>query len=153
SLENYSSSSSLPDCWQQGGSGTNTYTWSKTADAASGNWAENVAISSYKSGSRILVMSQKTNACAPRITAGSTYKLSAWYKSDQPVRFVVYYKADNGAWIWWTQSPKFNASSTWAQAQWTTPALPAGATALSFGLSLFSAGSLTTDNYSMTATP
>ncbi len=40
-------------------------------------------------------------------------------------------------------------SSSWTQFSYTTPAVPAGATAVSFGLSLFTVGNLTTDDYSL----
>jgi len=152
SVENYSSGTSVPDCWQQtGASGTNTFTWTKTSTAHSGNWAQNVTITSYTSGDRKLVTSQQANACSPRVTPGHTYNLSAWYQSNQPTHVVAYYQNASGNWVYWTQSPAMAASSSWAQASWTTPAVPAGATAVSFGLNLAAAGSLTTDDYSMTA--
>ena len=152
SVENYSSGTSVPDCWQQtGASGTNTFAWTKTSTAHSGNWAQNVTITSYTSGDRKLVTSQQANACSPRVTPGHTYNLGAWYQSNQPTHIVAYYQNASGSWVYWTQSPAMAASSSWAQASWTTPAVPAGATAVSFGLNLAAAGSLTTDDYSMTA--
>jgi hypothetical protein len=55
-----------PDCWQQtGASGTNTFTWTKTPNAHSGSWAQNVAITSYTSGDRKLVTSQQANERYP----------------------------------------------------------------------------------------
>jgi hypothetical protein len=143
---------STPDCWQLGGTGTNSYTWSRTSNAHSGSWAENVTISSYTSGDRKLVPSQGANACSPRITPGSTYNLGAWYQSTATAHIVAYYQNSSGSWVYWTQSPAFAASSSWAQASWTTPALPAGAVALGFGVNIAATGSLTTDDYTMTAT-
>jgi peptidoglycan/xylan/chitin deacetylase (PgdA/CDA1 family) len=151
SLENLTGSGSTPDCWQQGGTGTNTYTWTRTSNAHTGNWAENVTITAYTNGDRKLVTSQQANACAPRVNAGSTYNLGGWYESNQPIHIMAYYLNSSGNWVYWTQSPAFPASSNWAWANWTTPAVPAGATALSFGLNIAAVGSLTTDDYSMTA--
>lgn len=142
---------STPDCWQLGGTGTNSFTWTRTSNAHSGSWAENVTISSLTSGDRKLVTSQGANACSPRITPGSSYSLGVWYQSTATAHIVVYYQNSSGAWTYWTQSPAFAASSSWTQATWTTPALPAGAVAFSFGLNLATTGSLTTDDYSMTA--
>ena len=142
-----------PDCWQLGGSGTNTYTWTRTTNAHSGNWAENVTITAYTSGDRKLVTSQAAGACSPRVNAGGTYNLGGWYESNQPVHIVAYYLNSSGSWVYWTQSPQFAASSGWAHATWTTPAVPAGATALSFGINLAAVGSLTTDDYTMTSNP
>jgi hypothetical protein len=49
--------------------------------------------------------------------------------------------------VYWTSSPYFAAATAWTQAVWTTPALPAGATGISFGLNILGNGSLTTDDY------
>ena len=53
-----------------------------------------------------------------------------------------------GGFVYWTSSPYFAASTPTTQAVWTTPALPAGATGISFGLNIFANGTLTTDDYS-----
>ena len=150
SLETDTAGGSTPNCWQQSSTGTNTATWARTPTAHTGNWAENVTISSYTSGDRKLLTAQGTSACSPRVTPGSTYTLGAWYQSNQPTRVTVYYLNSTGTWVHWTQSPAFAASSSWAQAAWTTPAVPAGATALCFGLNITATGSLTTDDYTMT---
>jgi peptidoglycan/xylan/chitin deacetylase (PgdA/CDA1 family)/archaellum component FlaF (FlaF/FlaG flagellin family) len=150
-LETNTGGGSTPNCWQEGDTGTNSPAWTYTASAHSGSHAENVAISSYTSGSAQLVSAQGTSACSPRVTPGSAYTLGAWYQSTQPTHIVAYYQNSSGSWVYWTESPAFAASSAWAQAAWTTPAVPSGATALSFGLDLGAAGSLTTDDYTMTA--
>jgi peptidoglycan/xylan/chitin deacetylase (PgdA/CDA1 family) len=150
SFESYSGSGSAPDCYTQGGTGTNSFTWSKTANARSGNWAQNVAITSWTSGDRKLVTAQNASACSPRVNAGSTYNLGGWYQSNQPVQITVYYQNASGSWVYWKQSKSFPASGGWAQATYTTPALPSGAVALSFGLTLGAVGSMTVDDYTMT---
>jgi peptidoglycan/xylan/chitin deacetylase (PgdA/CDA1 family) len=143
--------SSTPDCWQLGGTGTNTFTWTRSSTAHAGSWGENVAITAYTNGDRKLVTSQGANACSPRVNAGGTYNLGGWYQSNQPAHITAYYKNAAGSWAYWTQSPAFAASSGWAHATWTTPAVPAGATAVSFGINLAAVGSLTTDDYTMTS--
>jgi hypothetical protein len=150
SLES-SADGSTPDCWQLGGTGTSTFAWTRSPNAHTGSWAENVAITAYTNGDRKLVTSQKANACSPRVTPGSTYNLSGWYQSNQPAHITAYYQNASGTWVFWTQSPAFAASSAWSQAAWTTPPVPAGATAVSFGINLAGVGSLTTDDYSMTS--
>jgi Bacterial Ig domain len=151
SLNTNTGGGTTPNCWQQASSGTNTASWTYTPDADNGNATENVTISAYTSGDRKLITAQGTNACSPRVTPGTAYTLGGSYQSSQPTRIVVYYQNSSGTWTYWTQSPAFAAASTWAQATWTTPAVPAGATALSFGLNLAAAGSLTTTGYTMTA--
>jgi hypothetical protein len=66
-----------------------------------------------------------------------------------PTRFVLWYRDANGGWHSWTRSPEFAAASSWTQATWATPAVPAGATGLSFGLGIEAVGTLSTDDYSL----
>jgi peptidoglycan/xylan/chitin deacetylase (PgdA/CDA1 family) len=151
SLETDGNGDNLPDCWQFGASGSNTATWTRTGDAHSGSFAERVDITAFTSGDRKLVTKQDTGTCSPVVTPGHTYQLSTWYKAG-PARFVVYYRDGVGVWHYWTQSPLQASQADWAQASWTTPAVPADATALSFGLNLAQAGTLLTDDYALADT-
>ncbi len=45
------------------------------------------------------------------------------------------------------------SAADWAQASFTTPALPAGATHISFGLALSAVGTLVTDDYALIRAP
>lgn len=138
-----------PDCWQLGGTGTNTYSWSRTNDAQDGSFAERVDITSFTNGARRLVSQQDLGSCAPSVWAGHTYTVGTWYKTDSLPRFVAYYRSASGGWTWWAQSAEQPASASYARATWTTPAVPAGATAISIGLSLLSVGSLTVDSFTL----
>ncbi len=151
SLEVDGNGDGVPDCYQLGASGSNTATWTRTTDAHSGGRAERVDVTSYTTGDRKLVTRQDTGGCSPVATSGHSYQLGAWYKQG-PTRFVAYYRDAGGVWRYWTQSPLLTAQSSWTRASWTTPAVPAGATALSFGLSLAQIGTLITDDYTMTDT-
>jgi hypothetical protein len=144
---------STPNCWHEGGTGTSSYSWTYNTSSGppAGGASETVAISSYTSGDRILTTTQDTSACSPRVTAGQKYTLGAWYQSTAATNIIVYYLNSAGSWVYWTQSKAIAASSGWASAAFTTPAVPAGATALSFGVGLGAAGSLTTGDYTMTA--
>ena len=138
-----------PDCWTPSTSGSNNASFAETSTAHTGTVAETVQITSYTSGAARLFIRHDLGQCAPSVVAGAAYAASAWYKSTKPTRFAFWYRDADGGWHWWTQSPQFPAASAWAQATWTTPAVPSGATAVSFGLDLFAAGSLTTDDYSL----
>ncbi len=139
SLEEATDPEGIPNCWGTGsGGGTNTATWSRTHEAHSGEWAEQVEISSYTSGDEKLVSRQDTGSCAPTAKPGHTYNASAWYESNQPVHLVAYDYIPEGTekgWHFWAQSNPFAASSTYTQAKWTTPAFPADATLISIGAS------------------
>jgi peptidoglycan/xylan/chitin deacetylase (PgdA/CDA1 family)/archaellum component FlaF (FlaF/FlaG flagellin family) len=146
-------SGSTPSCWLLGGYGTNSFAWTRTSDAHTGSFGENLTVSSWTNGDRKLVSAQDAGICAPSATPGHTYTVGAWYKVPsgsvgQPVIFA-YYRNSAGSWVYWAQSPKLASASTWTNATWTTPAVPAGATALSVGLGLTSAGSVTMDDLSL----
>jgi len=153
SLEVDADNNNVPDCWQLGGYGTNTVVWSRVAAAHSGSFAESMQITSRSSGDRKLVQTQDSGTCAPAVTPGDRYALSAWYKSTASTGFVVFYRTSTGAWRYWMSSPSVASATNWTQAVYITPALPAGATHLSYGLYLSSVGTLVTDDYAMTPTP
>ena len=113
-----------------------------------GSQSENVTITGYSSGDAKLLPTLDQGACTPTVVPGNTYNLSVQYESTAVSQFALYYRTTNGNWAYWTSSPWFAASSTWATATFTTPAVPAGANGVSFGLALIANGTLTTDNYS-----
>jgi hypothetical protein len=53
----------------------------------------------------------------------------------------------------WTTSPAAAASSTWAQLTFRTALVPAGATALSFGVTVASNATVTLDDWSIVPAP
>jgi hypothetical protein len=106
-------------------------------------------VANYASGTADLIVSLDNGACAPTVTVGNTYTVSAYYESSVPVYFTLYSRAANGTWSYWTQSPNFAAASTWTLATWTTPAVPTGVTGASFGATLQSNGTLSTSDYSL----
>ncbi|WP_235835746.1 MULTISPECIES: polysaccharide deacetylase family protein [Arthrobacter] len=87
--------------------------------------------------------------CSPAGTPGHTYLLKAWYTSTAPTQFELYYRTGTGYWQYWTASPLLNAATDWTQATWTTPALPAGASGISWGMNIQTNGTITTDDYEM----
>jgi hypothetical protein len=149
SLEADSNGDGTPDCWQRGGFGTNTFTWTRTSDAHSGSWAQQVRITSYTSGDRKLISLQDSGTCAPAATSGHRYRISAWYKATTSVRFKAYTRDSAGVWDYWTQGPLLPAVSSYTRAEWTTPAVPGTARRLSLGMSIDRVGTLTVDDYSL----
>jgi hypothetical protein len=151
SLEVDTNNTGVPDCWQTAGFGTNTPNWKRTNDAHTGDWAMALTISGYVDGDRkLIVPTMNDPACAPKATPGKSYKLGAWYKSTRATGFVTYYRDASGQWQYWESGPDVAAASAWTQTTFQTQPLPAGATAISFGLSLAGNGTLTVDDHSMT---
>ncbi len=156
SLEADADTNQVPDCWQRGGFGTNTATYTLVSDASDGVRAQQITITSLSSGGRRLVTAQDTGVCAPPVTAGHSYRITAFYKSDVQPRLTVYYRNASGAWGWFAESALLPTSATYRQATYTTPAIPSGATAISFGLGIFAVGTITIDQHTLvdtTSTP
>jgi peptidoglycan/xylan/chitin deacetylase (PgdA/CDA1 family) len=161
SLERLRASGSEPTCFQQAGASTagNTATWSLTTDAHSGTAAERVDVTNWTSGDRKLVLTQRQSeqSCLGAVAPGRTHTMWAWYKgawafsgpSPTKVSIATYYRNAAGAWVYWQSSPLLAPTSSWTLASFTSAPLPAGATAISFGLTIAGTGSLTTDDYAL----
>jgi peptidoglycan/xylan/chitin deacetylase (PgdA/CDA1 family) len=150
-----------PACFQQSGAGVagNTAAWSLTNDAHSGSVAERVDVTSWTGGDRKLVLTQRPSeqTCLAAVVPGKTYSMWAWYKGDwavygaspTKVSIATYYRNASGSWVYWQSSPLLAPSSAWTLASFTSAPLPAGATAISFGLAISGPGTLTTDDYAL----
>src|SRR5262249_6109572 len=114
SLENDANGDQIPDCWQRGGSGTNTATFALSSTAFQGSVAQQITITGYTSGARRLVTRQDSGNCAPPATPGHRYQVTGWYFANTPPRYTFYYRSAAGSWVWFAQSPQFPASSTYA---------------------------------------
>lgn len=140
----------MPACFQASRYGTNHATFRYQRRAGPGGaGAEVISLTQRKSGPAQLVPAMDLGACAPAVTAGVRYTLGAWYKSSGPVVFNTYYRTAAGTWVFWVTSPPLAASRGWTQGTWAAPAVPSGATAVSFGLALRSDGTLATTRYSL----
>jgi peptidoglycan/xylan/chitin deacetylase (PgdA/CDA1 family) len=152
-LTSTDSATGFPACYQPGGWGTNTVAWAQTSNvppgSPTGSQSENVTVTGYSSGDAKLLPTLDQGACTPTVVPGDTYNLSVQYESTAVSQFALYYRTTFGNWVYWTSSPWFAAASTWTQATFTTPAVPAGANGVSFGLALIANGTLTTDDYSL----
>jgi peptidoglycan/xylan/chitin deacetylase (PgdA/CDA1 family) len=140
-----------PACFQASDYGHNTTAFSYQPDGGPGGaGTETVRVSNWASGDAKLLQALDLGACAPSAAAGRRYTVAAQYKATLPTQFDVYYRTAIGSWQYWATSPAFPASATWAKASWSTPAVPAGATAVSFGLAADSDGTISTTGYSVT---
>jgi hypothetical protein len=144
------SAGGVPACFQASRYGTNHATFRYQRGAGPGGaGAELISLTQRKSGTAQLVPALDLGACAPPVSPGRSYKLGAWYKSSQAVVFNAYYRTAAGTWKFWVTSPAMGASADWTHARWTSPAVPSGASAVSFGVALRSGGTLSTTRYSL----
>jgi hypothetical protein len=139
-----------PECWSPESYGSNTpsFSWSATGGEGGGG-QETITMTNLTSGDAKLVQSFDLGQCAPSVVVGDSEELSAYYKSTVPVFFTVYQRNADGIWSYLTQSPTFVPESGWTQASWLTPQIPAGVTAISFGMTIPGNGTLSTSDYSM----
>ena len=149
-MEDDSNHDGVPDCWQRGGYGVNTFVWSTVSDAHSGSVAERVELTSVSSGDRKMISPQDLGACSPPAVVGHNYRVSGWYKSTVSVRLVVYYRDAANRWLYLAQSPQLPASpESFRNAIWTTPVMPEGSRGLSVGFALGTVGSLIADDITL----
>lgn len=146
SMEDINPNNGVPTCWQRGGYGTNTFSWSNTTDAEDGNNAQRVDIMSYTDGDRRIMTPEDLGSCAPPTVVGHTYHVQGWYKTNGTVRLVAYSRNSLGGWTFLGQGPILPTSSSYVQANWTTPPMVSGSSALAIGFSLRSAGYLQADD-------
>ncbi len=148
-----------PAGWMTAGWGTRTATFGTTTDAHTGAQAVTVSVSNWQSGDAKWVIVQRgsgttsSNTYTPLAQPGHTYTFWAWTQGQWSgsAGIVAYYRDANNVWNYWTSGFAIPSSSGWNLISFTTAPLPAGATAVSFGVALSGNGTLTTDDYEMVA--
>lgn len=152
SFEVDSNSDGLADCWMRGGYGTSTFSFQRVKDARTGTWGQKLTVSSYTSGDRKIMQpldkGQAAGGCALDVTPGKQYWLSSWYRSDATPLLFVYLRDTQGVWRWWISTLPNQSATSWTKASFLTPPIPAGTTAMSFGLGIKGLGTLIVDDAS-----
>lgn len=133
----------LPQSWQKGGYGANTRVLTYPVTTLNGSKSIEVAITSYTSGDAKWFFSDVS------VTAGSTYEFSDDYKSTVPSYVTVRFAYPNGTFTYHgIATLPASASVQRYTGQFTAPA---GATSATVFHLIQSVGTLTTDNYSLSA--
>jgi hypothetical protein len=144
-LETLDPGGRVPSGWWRAGYGSNSATWYLDSRPHGGKVAQGLRIANWRSGDRKLLTSQ-TGTGLP-VISGRSYDLSSWYRTDGAAEVVVYRRTTAGYWSYWTSSAHLARNSTWTNAKFTTPVVPAGTVGISFGVGLSSNGTLVTDDY------
>lgn len=115
--------SDMPSCWSRSGWGDNDFTFATVADAHSGTKAMKVSLTRRVDGDRKALVTENAT-CAPGVTPGRQYDLSAWYKSNTPDVSVTVFRHDTTAgWQYWTDLQNPPVSAAWARTEVRTPAV------------------------------
>lgn len=139
----------FPSCWERSGHGDNTFTIGVTTDARTGKRAMRVSITRLVSGDRKAMMLE-TPQCAPRVTPGRQYDLSVYYKSTTAANAVTLFRHDTAlGWQYWMDPATVPATGAWQRKVVRTPPVPANTDRITWGVSIYAVGTLTTDDYSM----
>lgn len=139
----------MPYCWEKSGWGDNDFTFTTTVDAHTGSQAMKVELTRRVDGDRKALITESAS-CAPVVTPGKQYDLSLWYKSTTPDTSVTLFRHDTTAgWQYWTDLKTLDMSPDWAQAGVRTPEVPTGTDMITWGVSVYGTGSVTTDDYTM----
>jgi peptidoglycan/xylan/chitin deacetylase (PgdA/CDA1 family) len=149
SLEQDVDRNDVPDCFTTAGWGTNTATFGRVRQPKTGTWAERLTITSYTDGDRKLIPTMAPG-CAPSVTPGQRYTASVWFKSTVWSVMVVYVLRPGG-WEYWTQGPSLAPTTGYRQSALDLPPVPADGTAVTFGQTIESNGTIVTDDYALTA--
>ncbi|KUJ70737.1 galactose oxidase [Streptomyces albus subsp. albus] len=136
-------------CWKPSGWGDNDFTTGLTDDAHSGSRAMSVTLTRRADGDRKVLMAEDPS-CAPDVAPGHQYDLSLWYKSSSPdVSLTVFRHDAAGGWQYWTDLKALPVSAGYTRTEVRTPEVPPGTDQLTWGVSLYGTGTLTTDDYTM----
>jgi peptidoglycan/xylan/chitin deacetylase (PgdA/CDA1 family) len=134
-------------CWTATGYGANDARHERISPGRTGDEAHKITITQRTDGDAKLVQSWDLGDCALPVIEGRSYSVGAWYTSTSEVFITVYRRNSVGNWSYWTQSPRFDPAVDWTELAWRTPTVPADVTAVSFGVTLDSVGTLITDDY------
>ncbi|GAA0457118.1 galactose oxidase early set domain-containing protein [Streptomyces sp. NPDC046215] len=139
----------LPTCWQKSGWGDNDFTVTSTPDAHGGAKAMAVSITRRVDGDRKALMVEDTS-CAPNVTPSHQYDLSLWYKSTTPDASITVFRHDvKDGWQYWTDLKTLPVAGAYTRTEVRTPVVPPGTDQITWGVSVYGTGTVTTDDYAM----
>ena len=84
------------------------------------------------------------------MTPGQQYDLSVWYKSTTPDASMTLFRHDTTAgWQYWTDLATLPTSAGTPRRRSARPPVPANTDQITWGVSVYGVGTLTTDDYAM----
>ncbi|WP_328472945.1 galactose oxidase early set domain-containing protein [Actinoplanes sp. NBC_00393] len=143
-------STGFPQCWEQSGWGGNTYAFAVSHPGRTGANAMQITVSATAGGGDRKAMMLENPSCAPNVTPGHQYDLSAWYTSTTPDTVLTAFRHDAAqGWVYWTDLLSLAPATTWTEATVRTPQVPPGTDQIVWGVTIYGTGVLRTDDYTM----
>lgn len=139
----------FPVCWEQSGWGNGTVDYSTTTASHGGARAMRITVANVTSGDRKAMMLENPS-CAPAVTPNHQYDLGVWYTTTTPNTVVTAFRHDVATgWQYWTDLETLPVTAAYAQAHVRTPVVPPNTDQISWGVTVYGTGTLTTDDYTM----
>jgi hypothetical protein len=139
-------------CWRRAGYGVSKVKWSRQRVGMHGSMAETAVVSGYVSGDRKLIVRPDGGSCSVRVTDGTEYRVSVWYRTTARVSLTAYVRDSAGRWRYWAKSAAAPTSKGWTKFSYVLPPVPAGVANISFGAAIAGNGSMTIDHFGIAVT-
>ena len=139
----------FPVCWEKSGWGDSAYTFGVTTTAHTGTKAMQITLAQTLPGDRKAMMLEDSS-CAPNVAPGHQYDLGAWYTTTTPNTVMTVFRHDVAqGWVYWTDLATLPVSTTYKRSLVRTPVVPPGTDQIVWGITIYGAGTLRTDDYTM----
>ncbi len=139
----------FPVCWEKSGWGDQSFTFGLTSPGHTGANAMQITLTTSPNGDRKAMMLENPS-CAPNVTPGHQYDLSAWYRTSTPDTVMTVFRHDAAqGWVYWTDLATLPVTATWTPKTVRTPQVPPGTDQIVWGITIYGVGTLATDDYVM----
>ncbi|ATO85399.1 Galactose oxidase [Actinoplanes sp. SE50] len=139
----------FPVCWEKSGWGDQSFTFGVSSPGHTGATAMRISLATSPSGDRKAMMLENPS-CAPTVTPGHQYDLSAWYTTSTANTVMTVFRHDLAqGWVYWTDLATLPVASAWTRKTVRTPQVPANTDQIVWGVTIYGVGTLQTDDYAM----
>ncbi|MBU2665249.1 DUF1929 domain-containing protein [Actinoplanes bogorensis] len=139
----------FPVCWEKSGWGDSAYTFGVSTAAHTGTKAMQITLGQTLPGDRKAMMLEDSS-CAPNVAPGHQYDLGVWYTTTTPNTVMTLFRHDVAqGWVYWTDLATLPTTTTYKRSLVRTPVVPPGTDQIVWGVTIYGAGTLRTDDYTM----
>jgi hypothetical protein len=133
-------------CWNLDGSGSGKLTVTRTGHTGQAAYVDGKG----RKGTRLKLMTDRTDSCRVAVTPGQWYTMQFWLKSTNGVQPVVYTKSGSAGWVRWYTGTKVGKGGPLRSYAVKLPAIPGGVTAVSVGVAFAGTSTVVLDDLQLT---